>query len=520
MRINKRTVLYNTSMLVASSMTLQVLGFLYRIGMSRLAGAEGVGVYQLVMPIYSVIMSVTLSGITLAVSRMSAQQMALHQPNEVRRTVSTAIGLFLGIFSVTAVLFALLSGPISQNILGESRTQTALLFILPCLLLTGFENIFKNCFYGIKVVAAPITSEILEQVVRIIAVMSLLYFLRPANAGAAAACIVAGMVISEVFSSSCLAFFYRHYLPKKKRNTGKALIPRRELMGRIAAIALPVSAAGLINNLISSANTILIPGRLEAAGVAADQAVSSFGVLFGMTAPLLMLPGAFIFPLTTVLVPKLSEGMALQNKGDIKRKTAKAIHVTGLLAAPAMAVLIPLGPVLASVLYKNAQAGRFIAPLAIANLFGFYHVVTGSILNGVGKQKKASASVVLVGLVQLAFTWFLVARPGVELAGFVIGDVFSSILGAVLNLCWVKKSTGITIRWRNWFILPWFSAAGAGFSAKFSFDWAVRRGAGDVLSLVTALSVSVLIYTLLLRVQGVSITAYLKTCIKLEQVKK
>ena len=70
MKLGKQSVFYNAFFLCMSSIGLQLIGFVYRIGLSRFGGAEVMGMYQLIMPAYSVIMSFTMSGLTLAVSRL------------------------------------------------------------------------------------------------------------------------------------------------------------------------------------------------------------------------------------------------------------------------------------------------------------------------------------------------------------------------------------------------------------------------------------------------------------------
>lgn len=87
MKLGKQSVFYNAFFLCMSSIGLQLIGFVYRIGLSRFGGAEVMGMYQLIMPAYSVIMSFTMSGLTLAVSRLCAQYQAAGDSAGVRGVV-------------------------------------------------------------------------------------------------------------------------------------------------------------------------------------------------------------------------------------------------------------------------------------------------------------------------------------------------------------------------------------------------------------------------------------------------
>ncbi len=188
----KKSALYSALILSASSIGLQLLGFGYRIFISRVTGAEGMGVYQLVMPVYSILYSITLSGICTAVTSIASSQNALGDGAGMLKLVRQSLLLFVMLFGAVALPAALFSGWISERALGDAETRLALLIMLPCLFLTGFENIFKSWFYGVKNVKPPALSDQLEQIVRIAAVAALLLAFPPESPAMAAALIVAG----------------------------------------------------------------------------------------------------------------------------------------------------------------------------------------------------------------------------------------------------------------------------------------------------------------------------------------
>lgn len=516
MKINKRSMFYNVFALTLSNIGLQILGFVYRIFLSRMTGAEGMGVYQLVFPYYSVVMAITLSGLTMAVSSITAEYGAFGDRTGARRVTRISLCIFFVMFACVALPTVLFCDWISAHLLGDARTKTALLIILPCLFCTGFENLFKNYFFGMKYVKPPIISELTEQIVRILAVAVLLLTFRPTDAGVSAALIVTGMVISEVVSALLLGSFYRRCAP---RLSDRAPRCRQEstskLCAKILGIAIPVATAGILNNLLNSANSVLIPRRLIDAGMDPHQAVADFGVLFGMTMPLLSLPIAFLTSLTVVIVPKLAEGMAVSNKADMKRKAGKAIHATSLLAFPAITAMIPLGATACTLLYQQQGAGEYMLPLCLATIFGYYQITAMAVLNGIGMQRRAAAFVMIGGAIQLAFTW-CVGLPGVGMYGFIAGYIISSIVEAGLSVTCVVRRLGIRIRWHNWFVIPALSALLSGAVIRFCFRLMLGDGLSQWVSLLTSLGVGILVYLAALRIQGTSIPRYLKTLVPLK----
>ena len=74
------SLLSGAALLTAVGLFSQLVGFGYRIVLSRLVGAETMGLYQLIMPVYSVLLSLTAVGLTAAVSNLSSQYHAMGRP--------------------------------------------------------------------------------------------------------------------------------------------------------------------------------------------------------------------------------------------------------------------------------------------------------------------------------------------------------------------------------------------------------------------------------------------------------
>lgn len=175
--------------------------------------------------------------------------------------------------------------------------------------------------------------------------------------------------------------------------------------------------------------------------------MSSFGVMVGMTMPLLMLPTAFIHPLNTVLLPRFSQYSAKNNEAQTRRKAGKAIQITSILISVSLSIMLPLGNELAQLIYHQSSAGEHIFALSVATFFTFYHITTGSILNGIGMQKQASASIVVTGVSEILFTWLTVGSMGI--GGYALACVGSELVGVAMNFYWVIRSVKIKIQWEK-----------------------------------------------------------------------
>ena len=439
------TILAGTLLLTATGLFSQVVGFLYRMALSRLIGAETMGLYQLVMPVYSMLMSVTAVGLTVAVSTLSARYHALGDSGTVKLVLRRALRNFFLLAVPLGLAVAVLSDPISVYLLGDARTRLGVVVMVPCMLLTGVENLHKHCFYGIGRVRPPAAVETAEQLIRAGAVLLLLAALLPRSAEETVGIIALGMVLCEVFSACALTLLFKRHWRRFPPGPAGADISGKRLM----SIALPVGATSLLGTLLGSANSVLIPAKLVEGGMTLSEAMSEFGVLCGMTLPMLGLPTGFIGALCLVMVPDLSR-------------------------------LVEGGMTLSEAMSE----------------FG--------VLNGLGLQGKAARNAILSDVVQLAFTFFAVSRFG--LAGFAAGYAASGLAGAGLNLASVLRAAELRVKVFEWFARPLLASVLMGLWCNLLFRVMLDAGCGHGWASLACTVLGLVVYAAALLAQGLSVT--------------
>lgn len=496
-------VLAGTLLLTATGLFSQVVGFFYRIALSRLIGAETMGLYQLVMPVYSMLMSLTGVGLTVAVSTLSARSHGLGDEGAVRATLRRALGCFFLVAVPLGMVVVLASDPISVYLIGDARTRLGVVLLVPCMLLTGVENLHKHCFYGIGRVRPPAASETAEQLVRAGAVLGLLILLSPRTREQTVGVIVLGMVVCEVCSALTLTLLFRRYWAKNPPPPPKEHYSAR----RLAAIALPVGATSLLGTLLGAANSVLIPARLVAGGQPAGEAMAAFGVICGMTLPMLNLPTGFVGALCLVMVPDLARRTAGGDRKAAAGFLDRVLSSTSLSMAPAMALLTVIGPSVGRALFKEHSAGEYILWLAVGTLLSCWQIVLSGALNGLGLQGKGARNAIVSDAVQLAFTWF--AIPVWGLSGFVAGFVLSALVGMGMNLASVLRAT--EQRWRpfRWFVRPLLASLLMGLWCNLFFRVLLGAGCGEGAACLLCAGLGIILYTAALLAQGVSIPSLL-----------
>lgn len=499
-------LLYSTIVLCASNLGLQCLGFIYRIGVSRLAGAQGLGIYHLAYSVYAVINAACLSGVTTACSRTSAELKASGYRGAIGFMTKKAAKIFIIFLTVSSVILFFWRDFIAYNILGDLRIKFVFPIMIICLALTGVENIVKSICIGIDKVECAATSELTEQIVRIVSVLWLLYIFR--NNINACILIFIGMSISEFVSAFMLYKIYKSKIkvePLAQRN-----LPNN-FSHEFMKIILPLTGAAVLNNLLGSASSFILPKRLMIAGLTEEQALYEIGVISGMAMPLLLMPMALIGSLCTVIMPAISKSKASGNKERINSLTKKAIDVTGLIAIPLTALVVPLAPTLSRLFFAQPLSLEYVFILGIEVILIYYQMVTSGILNGLGKQKFIVFSAVTGEILQLLFVWVLVANPNFGIYGYIIAQIIASFFTVICNFVCICSVTNLG---KNLFYLLsnalicgsvvflWVRIIYTFFLGVVGFQW---------LSVICTMFSSGIICLILLRMLGVKLNDYIKT---------
>ncbi|HHY82602.1 MAG TPA: stage V sporulation protein B [Clostridiales bacterium] len=500
MKINKKSLLYGTMILSAANLIVRLLGFGYRVFLSRMIGPQGMGIVQLVFPVFQIAVTLTAAGIPVAVSRMVAENRAKNNVRGMHKTVATAVTLVIAV-SLTLALTALLNLDfIAQVIIKDERTKGALFIIFPCVTIIGLGASLKGYFYGQKNIHPPAIAEVVEQLVRMTVAITLIYLLAPGNNySLAASLVMLGTIFGELAS---LLFLHINYHKSKKTLKYAVKQPlqktRENYLKTLLSIAVPITSTRLVNSLMAAANSIMIPQRLMAGGLLKEEAVGLFGILSGMVMPLLFLPFTITNALSVIIIPNLSENLALSNWRAINDKISKAIRLTCMIAFPSTALLAALGRPIGYVLYKQPMVGTLLIPISYTLLFHALQHTCSGILNGLGKQTRAAVHFIIGSVIQLACTYFLLANPYIRLFGIIVGFTLSSLVVSILNLVTVLKTAKMSFQFKHWLLKPGFAGLLMGLTTHSIYGVLAGLGTPVVTSIIVSSVLGMFIFLLVL----------------------
>ena len=423
----KSKVYENTSIVTGLSVAERGLGFLYRVVLSRLIGAEGLGLYQVSLSLFSLFLTIGTGGIPVTVSRMISKSKAEQDAKGERAAVSAGICLSLLLTLPVCLLFWAL-GKHAAFLFSDARCLPVFRILLIGLSFTSIYAVIRGFFWGNKEFLAPSIVELLEEAVMVIAGVLLLQNVKSASVGAEKA--AWAVVISYLFSFalSTLWFFTRGGKLSNPKNAFKPLFNA----------SLPITSVRTSGSLVNSAVAVLLPAMLLRAGFSEGEALRLFGVVSGMVLPVLFVPSTLIGSLALVLVPELAEDFYRNRLTRLRANLERGLRFSVLVACALIPFFFTLGDDLGNVAFSNAMAGEMISKSCVILLPMSVTMITTSMLNSMGFEKQTF----LFFFISAATTLLCILLLPKFCGGYayVIGLGASYVVGAVCNLVLLWKN--------------------------------------------------------------------------------
>lgn len=408
------------------SISEKFLGFLYRIYLSRSIGAEGIGIYQVALSVFALLLTITVAGTPITVSRLMTKYRAEGEPDRARKVITAGLAFTLIVAVPLCFVFTVFNKQFSF-MFADERCMSIFLVVLPGLIFTSVYSVLRGVFWGDKDFLPYSIIELLEEICMIVFGIILINRATDVYQGAFRAGVA--VLISYIFSFTLATavFFFRKNKLKNPRSEFKPLL----------SSALPITAMRTANSLSVSLVSIILPIRLVTAGLTNAQAMSVFGAAMGQAIPLLFIPTTLIGSFTLVLVPEISENFYKGNHFYLKRDVEKAIKFTTFLTALFIPVFFVCGEEIGILVFNSHECGKYLTASAFLMIFMSISNITTSILNSMGLENKTLVYFIISGVFMLLSVWFLPKFFGIY--ALLIGFTFVYGLTSVLNLILLHK---------------------------------------------------------------------------------
>lgn len=455
--MKKNGFIYGSILLTLVNFFIRFIGFSYDILLSKLIGAEGIGLFQMIMPLLMIFLIITTAGIPTAVSKLIAEYKSRNNHDAVRKTYKVALLFTLALSIGLSLILISFSRFIALNIFRNEDALHCIYFLPPAIVLISMTSVIRGYYYGLKMMGTASISEFIEHLTRFIIVISLLYYIYPLDPIQGAFIAICGISIGEFFDLIWLLFIQTR-LTKKLPYVIPTQIKMSKLLWQILTISAPLTISGLFNVILQFVNATLIPHGLMASGYTDSEAISTFGRVMGMAMPLTYLPYFVTSALVINIIPNLSEQIFLKNYRAVKNTIHLAVKITLLVSIPLTAIYVFFAKPLAVYLYSEPDASQAIHMMGFSTVFlAMQHTFSG-ILHGLGKQKNTTIHRIIGISLQFISIHYLVYNPAYGIYGFFIGFFLCTLSICILDFYTLRKITKIKFKYVDLFIKPFLAA--------------------------------------------------------------
>ncbi|CAG5092485.1 Stage V sporulation protein B [Thermobacillus xylanilyticus] len=493
--MTRQTFIQGAMILLAAGIINRILGFIPRIALPRIIGAEGVGLYQLGYPFMSVLVTIVTGGIPLAVAKWVAEARSIGDLHGERKIFRTAMTLAIVLSTLLAVLAALAAPWVTTRVLTDPRVYTTFMWMLPVLPITAVSAVFRGYFQGCHNMMPTAVSTVAETVVRIAFVLLLSAALLPYGLEWAAAGAMMGVVAGEAFGLVVLLVQYVRSRHAGRGPEGAATGGPFPALRRLLGLAVPVTGSRLVGSLSYLFESIFTARSLAAAGIATGIATAQYGALQGMIMPVALLPTALTYSLAVSLVPSLSEAAAGRDRALIHKRLHQSTRIALVAGAPFAVAMYLFAEPICRLLYDHAEIAPMLRMLAPAALFVYLQAPLQAALQSLDKPGVALTNSFIGAAVKLTLIVLLASRPDLGIYGALIAIIVNIVLVTALHGIGVARAIGFTMK------LPDFVKVGAAMTVMGAASLFVMKRwllPAEWMNLLLALAVGTVVYLLLM----------------------
>lgn len=443
--------LLNGIILTASSLIMRSVMIWFNAYISSKIGAEGMGLYTLVMSVYSLAVTAAIFGMSLACTRLVAEENAASNPMGVKYSVKQCV-LFGGLCgTIVAVIIYVFADFIGTKILQNELTVISLRAFGICLPFLSISSILNGYFTAISRITKSSLVQFAELFTKIIATTMFLNFMFPNTLEFSCFSVVLGGTVAETLS--CLYYGIIYIADSKRyKKTGTT----KGIRKRIIKIAVPVALSSCLKSGLSAVKHIMIPIQLKKSGLSPSTALSQYGIIQGMVMPVIMFPSAIILSFSSLILPEFSQLYVKKNMQKINYSISKTFKITLLFSIGVTGIFIYFSDFLGMWIYNNNQAGYFIRLVAPVTAIMYLDFVTDSILKGINQQVGVVKINIIDTIMCIILIYFIL--PAYSTIGYIFVIFVSEIINGVLSINMLIKATDFEFKFKNWILKPSLSA--------------------------------------------------------------
>ena len=441
----KRSFIKGAALIAVGGLLAKIIGALYRIPLTNLIGGHGIGLYQLVYPVYCLLLTVSATGIPSSIAKLTAEKLGRGESD--KPLFKTALRLFLCIGLIGSILMAALA-PLLASLQGSRGVVGGYFTLAPSVLLVSAISVLRGFFQGRNDMFPTAVSEVVEQAVKVAFGLFFAYIFRD-NIPKAVVFLLLSVSISELVALVVLIVLYR-LSPTRKENGKDG--------GRVAAktilhTSIPVTLSALLIPFSTLIDSVLAVRLL---GSYAPDPVALYGLFAGGAVTVINLPVSVCYGIAAASIPAVATAKAqtdgilqTEKRSGVRKKVLFALGITLCVSVPAALGLYYFAEPVTRMIFRSLKGEELqtlvtlIKTLAVSAVSLSCAQTLSACLTAQGKPQYAAISMAIAMAVKTAFYALLLKNAEISVFGLAyatnIGYLVAFLLNFVYNLKVSKK---------------------------------------------------------------------------------
>lgn len=474
------------AMLTAVALAMRTVSMLFGAFVSRSVGAEGTGLFTVVMTVYSFAVTFATSGISLTVTRLVASAIGEGRREQVGSVIRGAV-IYSLLFGTAATAIMFFGAELIGNvILDDGRTVRSLKVLAFSLVPCALGSVISGYFVGVRRVGFNAAAQVLTQFVKIALTVVLVIKMSPGGIADSVAALCIGITLTEL-AGFLLQLF--EFLFDRRRHGGRSI--GQGSLKEVSTTALPLALSAYVRSAFLTLEHILIPRRLRDGGESASESYAHYGTLHGMALPIILYPMSPLSSFSGLLVPEFAADSSSGGRTRMDRIASEAMNTTLTYAAVCAVFLYFFAEELGYAVYGSYDAGYYISMLAPVVPIMYLDHVTDSMLKGIGEQVFSMWVNITDSILSIILVWTLIPKMGI--LGYALVIVIMEAYNFALSVWRLGRKISFRITPLRSLLIPLALASGAAALTKelFRFGGSTVTPLWLTMKIVFALSVFV-----------------------------
>lgn len=420
----KNNFLRGALVLCLGGFITKILGFIIKIMYTRSIGTEGLALYTLIMPIYSLIVTIAGFGMPIAISKLVAEA-------KTRSKVILSQGIIILLilnFSIM-LLVILCSDFIANFLLNEPRVKILIIGAVLAMPQMALACVFKGYFYGKQRMFPNTISNIIEQTIRIIFII----FFLPYFVSKSVILGILSFLLINILTETASILTFMFLLPKNIKINITDIKYNSYYFKDLLFTSIPLVSSRIIGNIGYFFEPIVLSKTMLFVGYTQEFFLLEYGIYNGYSIALLLMPSFLIQALCTALIPEISKFKSLHNKKMIKKRTKEALFSSFLLGLVSTIIVVLGRNFFLNLIYNTSYGADYIFYLGFFFPLYYLEAPLSSILQALGYGTYALKTTTLGVIIKLA-SMFIFTLFHIGLYGLVISEAINIIFVVVFNM--------------------------------------------------------------------------------------